>query len=119
MVGRPLSASVEQNAIAAAHMTQRLLATCRAAVIVRAWGRGGRGPDKDQGNAGRRGCLPPRNTREPIRSLRDWLDHLDRNGRLAIARPQVKLKHELAGIPKRRDGKMATVFHQQGGHTTS
>ena len=63
------------------------------------------------------GDVQPRNTREPIRSLRDWLDHLDRNGRLAIARPQVKLKHELAAIAKRLDGRMATVFPSPDGHT--
>jgi 2,5-furandicarboxylate decarboxylase 1 len=58
-----------------------------------------------------------RNTREPIRSLRDWLDHLERNGRLAIARPQIKLKHELAAIAKRLDGRMATIFPRPDGHT--
>ncbi len=58
----------------------------------------------------------PHNTREPIRSLRDWLDHLDRNGRLAIARPEVKLRFQLAAIAKRLDGQMATLFPHPDKH---
>ena len=50
-------------------------------------------------------------------SLRDWLARLDATGRLAIARPSVKLKFELAGIANRLDGVKATLFPNPGGHS--
>jgi 2,5-furandicarboxylate decarboxylase 1 len=59
----------------------------------------------------------PRNTREPIRTLRDWLDHLDRNGRLAVIRPEMRLRYEVAAIAKRLDGHRATFFPRPGGNT--
>jgi 2,5-furandicarboxylate decarboxylase 1 len=58
-----------------------------------------------------------RNTREPIRTLRDWLDHLDRSGRLAVIRPEMRLRHEVAAIAKRLDGHRATFFPRPGGNT--
>jgi 2,5-furandicarboxylate decarboxylase 1 len=57
------------------------------------------------------------NTPQPIRSLRDWLDHLARNDRLALVKPDVDLRHELAAYAKRLDGKRATLFPRPGGHT--
>ena len=49
-------------------------------------------------------------------SLRGWLAHLSATGRLAtIARP-VSLKHELAAVAKRLDGKQAAMFLAPGGH---
>lgn len=52
----------------------------------------------------------------PITSLRDWLDHLAAHDRLAVARPGVALRHELAAISKRLDGERATFFPHPGGH---
>ncbi len=56
------------------------------------------------------------NTPRPIRSLRDWLDHLARNDRLALVKERVDLRHELAAYAKRLDGKRATLFPRPGGH---
>lgn len=54
--------------------------------------------------------------RRPFTSLRDWLAHLAATGRLAVARPQVRLAHELAAIAKVLDGRRATLFPKPGGH---
>lgn len=54
---------------------------------------------------------------QPFTTLRAWLRHLAASDRLAVARPGVKLKHELAAIAKRLDGKQAVLFPQPGGHT--
>ena len=56
------------------------------------------------------------NTPSPVTALRDWLDHLTEHGRLAVIRPNVGLKHELAAIAKRLDGEKATYFPKPGGH---
>jgi 2,5-furandicarboxylate decarboxylase 1 len=52
----------------------------------------------------------------PAPSLRDWLDHLAARDLLAVARPGVALRFELAAIAKRLDGKKATLFPAPGGH---
>ncbi len=52
----------------------------------------------------------------PFTTLRDWLAHLASTGRLAVARPNVGLKFELAAIAKRLDGERATLFPSPGGH---
>lgn len=52
----------------------------------------------------------------PFTSLRAWLRHLAESERLAVARSGVRLKHELAAIAKRLDGKQAVLFPQPGGH---
>ena len=51
-----------------------------------------------------------------ITTLRDWLDHLAARDRLAIIRPGVALRHELAAISKRFDGTKATLFPRPDGH---
>ena len=51
-----------------------------------------------------------------VTSLRDWLDHLAAHDRLAVIRPGVGLRHELAAISKRLDGERATFFPRPGGH---
>ena len=56
------------------------------------------------------------NAPQPVRSLRDWLDHLAARGRLAVLKPNVGLKFELAAYAKRLDGLRATVFPKPGGH---
>ncbi|MET0632333.1 MAG: UbiD family decarboxylase [Xanthobacteraceae bacterium] len=56
------------------------------------------------------------NAPQPVRSLRDWLDHLAARDRLAVTRPEVGLRFELAAIAKRLDGRRATVFPRPGGH---
>ncbi|MGP0090395.1 MAG: UbiD family decarboxylase [Xanthobacteraceae bacterium] len=54
----------------------------------------------------------------PITSLRAWLAHLAARDRLALARPGVNLRFELAAIAKRLDGTKATFFPAPAGHTT-
>lgn len=49
-------------------------------------------------------------------SLRDWLDHLARQGRLAVIRDGRALKFELAAIANRFDGRQATLFPRPDGH---
>ncbi len=57
------------------------------------------------------------NTPKPYSSLRDWLRHLADTDRLAAIRDGVSLRHELAAIAKRLDGRCAALFHRPGGHT--
>ncbi len=52
----------------------------------------------------------------PTTTLRGWLDHLAASGRLAVARPDLSLVHELAAVAKRLDGRQATLFPRPGGH---
>src|SRR5262249_55385968 len=56
------------------------------------------------------------NAPQPVRSLRDWLDHLAAHERLAVMTPNLALKFELAAHAKRLDGVRATVFPKPGGH---
>ena len=44
------------------------------------------------------------NATVPVTNLRDWLDHLARQDRLAVVRPGVALRFELAAIAKKLDG---------------
>ena len=50
------------------------------------------------------------NAPQPVRSLRDWLDHLAARNRLAVIKPNVDLRFELAAFAKRLDGQRATLF---------
>lgn len=59
---------------------------------------------------------PGSNAPQPITTLRDWLDHLAAHDRLAVIRPEISLKFELAAIAKRFDGRKATLFPRPGGH---
>jgi 2,5-furandicarboxylate decarboxylase 1 len=56
------------------------------------------------------------NSPQPVRSLRDWLDHLAARERLAVIKPGIGLRFELAAIAKRLDGVRATLFPRPGGH---
>lgn len=56
------------------------------------------------------------NKPQPITTLRDWLDHLAARDRLAVIRPEISLRFELAAIAKRFDGHKATLFPRAGGH---
>ncbi len=56
------------------------------------------------------------NRPRPVTTLRDWLDHLAAHDRLAVVRPDISLKFELAAIAKRFDGHKATLFPRPGGH---
>jgi 2,5-furandicarboxylate decarboxylase 1 len=56
------------------------------------------------------------NAPHPVRSLRDWLDHLAARDRLAVLKPNVGLKFEVAAYAKRLDGLRATVFPKPDGH---
>ncbi len=56
------------------------------------------------------------NAPQPVRSLREWLDHLAARDRLAVIKPNANLRFELAAYAKRLDGVRATVFPQPGGH---
>ena len=57
-----------------------------------------------------------RNDPRPITSLRDWLDHLAAHDRLAVTKPGIALRFELAAVAKRLDGVRATLFPKPGGH---
>jgi 2,5-furandicarboxylate decarboxylase 1 len=48
--------------------------------------------------------------------LRHWLAHLGATGRLAVIRAGVPLKHRLAAIAKRLDGRQAAFFPHPDGH---
>jgi 2,5-furandicarboxylate decarboxylase 1 len=63
-------------------------------------------------------CGPqePVPNRGPVTTLRGWLDELAARDRLAIVRPGVDLRYELAAISKRLDGRKATFFPSPGGH---
>jgi 2,5-furandicarboxylate decarboxylase 1 len=56
------------------------------------------------------------NAPQPVRTLRDWLDHLAAGDRLAVLKPNIALKFELAAYAKRLDGQRATLFPKPGGH---
>jgi 2,5-furandicarboxylate decarboxylase 1 len=49
--------------------------------------------------------------------LRHWLAHLEATGRLAVIREGVPLKHTLAAIAKRLDGKQAAYFPKPDRHS--
>lgn len=55
----------------------------------------------------------------PITSLRDWLDRLAATERLAIAKPGVALRYQLAAIAKRLDGDRASLFPRPDRHPMS
>jgi 2,5-furandicarboxylate decarboxylase 1 len=48
--------------------------------------------------------------------LRTWLAHLGKSGRVAVTRKGVRLKHQVAAIAKRLDGKQAVFFPYPDGH---
>ena len=54
-------------------------------------------------------------TIQPVSDLRAWLDRLEATGRLAIARPGLALKHEIAAIAKRLDGDKAVFCPRPDG----
>jgi 2,5-furandicarboxylate decarboxylase 1 len=56
------------------------------------------------------------NSPQPVASLREWLDHLASRERLAVIKPGIALRFELAAIAKRLDGVRATLFPRPGGH---
>lgn len=59
---------------------------------------------------------PTANAPQPVTTLRDWLDHLAARDRLAVVKPGISLRYELAAIAKRLDGTKATLFPKPGGH---
>ena len=56
------------------------------------------------------------NAPQPVRTLRDWLDHLAARNRLAVIEPNADLRFEVAAYAKRLDGIRATLFPRPGGH---
>ena len=70
--------------------------------------------DADSGEAAR---VYGDNTPQPVRSLREWLDHLAARDRLVVLEPGIGLRFELAAVAKRLDGVRATVFPRPGGHS--
>jgi 2,5-furandicarboxylate decarboxylase 1 len=56
------------------------------------------------------------NAPQPVRTLRDWLDRLAARDRLAVLKPHMALKFDLAAHAKRLDGVRATVFPNPGEH---
>jgi 2,5-furandicarboxylate decarboxylase 1 len=65
-----------------------------------------RKPERGQGD----------NAPQPVRSLRDWLDHLAARDRLAVIKPNADLRFEVAAYAKRLDGVRATLFPRPSGH---
>lgn len=57
-------------------------------------------------------------TRQPYRTLRDWLDRLAATGRLAVARPGIKLEYELAAVTNLLEQEQAVLFPSPSGHAT-
>jgi 2,5-furandicarboxylate decarboxylase 1 len=57
------------------------------------------------------------NAPQPVRTLRDWLDHLAARERLAVIKPNANLRFEVAAYAKRLDGVRATLFPQPDRHT--
>jgi 2,5-furandicarboxylate decarboxylase 1 len=60
--------------------------------------------------------IPSSADRKPVTDLRAWLDRLAGSNRLAVARPGVNLRFELAAIAKKLDGQKATLFPRPDGH---
>ncbi|MEA2997793.1 MAG: 2,5-furandicarboxylate decarboxylase 1 [Alphaproteobacteria bacterium] len=61
-------------------------------------------------------AIPSAADRKPVTDLRAWLDILAASDRLAVARPGVNLRFELAAIAKKLDGEKATFFPRPDGH---
>lgn len=58
----------------------------------------------------------PKSTSRPnALSLREWLDRLAARGQLAIARDGLALKHQIAAVAKKLDGRQATFFPRPDG----
>ncbi|MGO1561705.1 3-polyprenyl-4-hydroxybenzoate carboxy-lyase [Actinomycetales bacterium JB111] len=55
-------------------------------------------------------------TLPPGASLRGWLDHAEREGRLAVAKPGADLRFGVAGIANRLDGTATSFFPRPSGH---
>ena len=55
----------------------------------------------------------------PQSGLRNWLDRLARTDRLTVTRSGLGLKHGLAAIANRLDGRTATLFPHPDGHAGS
>src|SRR5215472_16610693 len=56
-------------------------------------------------------------SRKPVRSLRDWLDHLSKADRLTILPAGMALEHQIAAVANGLCGRRATLFPLPGGHT--
>jgi 2,5-furandicarboxylate decarboxylase 1 len=52
-------------------------------------------------------------------SMRQWIGHLDKTGRLSKTKAGVPLDFTLAAISKKLDGRQATLFSKPDGHETS
>ncbi len=50
------------------------------------------------------------------RDLREWLTHLSATGRLAVAKPGLALRHELAAVSDRLEKDKAVLFPNPDGH---
>src|SRR4051795_13440572 len=59
--------------------------------------------------------LAKANAPRPITTLRDWLDHLAARDRLAVIKPEVSLRFELAAIAKGIESGEATPLLRPGG----
>ncbi len=51
-----------------------------------------------------------------FRTLRSWLTHLAETDRLAVAKPGMSLRFEIAALAKRLDGEKATIFMEAAGY---
>lgn len=59
--------------------------------------------------------IPPPLSTPVALSLREWLDRLASRGQLAIARDGLALKHQIAAVAKKLDGRQASVFPRPDG----
>src|SRR5258708_20949663 len=73
----------------------------------------GGGPAMNEGVAP---TIPSAADRKPVTDLPAWLGRLAASDRLAVARPGVNLRFELAAIAKKLDGEKATFFPRTDGH---
>jgi len=58
----------------------------------------------------------PRNASQPVTTLREWLDRLAANDRLALIQAGKSLRFDIAAIASKLDGRQATFFPSPEGH---
>jgi len=52
----------------------------------------------------------------PCRDLREWLRYLENRGKLAVARPELSLQHEIAAVAKCLEREKTVLFPAPGSH---
>ena len=62
---------------------------------------------------------PSASDKSNVVTMRQWIAHLDKTGRLSRTKMEVPLNFTLAAISKKLDGRQATLFPKPDGHETS